>query len=102
MSFYVAAEGELRYRTHEDDEFATLDASSLIRGDTTKVSDPSFKGDTSEYVTYFRDTAGQFIWTVCWSESLSGKDVDDYSLTKTPDGLEIEDEVSFILVDVDD
>ena len=66
------------------------------------MSDPAFKYDISEYVTHFRDTAGRFIWTVRWSESLSGKDVDDYSLTTAPDGIDTEDEVSFILVDVDD
>ncbi|WP_201500678.1 hypothetical protein [Pseudomonas paracarnis] len=84
-------------------EKVTIPADSIVQSPSELVKAPRFKGGDETYATLFTGTtqAGDVVWCVTADYGLTTPTVDAVELVKCPEGIEIIQDLTVEIVQVD-
>jgi len=84
-------------------EKVTIPADSIVQSSSEQVEAPKFKGDGETHATLFTGTtqAGDVVWCVTADYGLTTPTVDAVELVKCPEGIEIIQDLTVEIVQVD-
>ena len=84
-------------------ERVTIPADSIVQSSSELVEAPRFKGGDETYATLFTATtqAGDVVWCVTADYGLTTPTVDAVELVKCPEGIEIIQDLTVEIVQVD-
>ena len=110
MSYFIEPTGILTYKLdsqddeeQDDEEIFEIESDSLVKGGFYQNAKPSFKGDDETWIWDFSINTehGNFKWEVQVSSGMNGESIENWNVTE-PKGIEIIDDVSFEIVEVED